>query len=370
MSQVADPELARERADAPSDELSDELAAGQLGAGVAAWSASPGSARSGTRGRWVPLALYAATVFVLITFNFALPRLMPGDPIDALMALGSPNFVQDDETRANLEEYYDLDASLPEQYLSYLGGLAQGDLGVSIVTNEAVTEELIPRLGWSTLLIVVSIAISIAIGLPTGVHSGWKRGKGVDRGLLGFFLSIQNLPVFFVGSLVLVVLSFKLGLFPLGGATTPFGGFTGIRHVLDIAHHLALPALLMGFEFATYEYLVMRSSMVSELGSDYLVSGRAKGLRERRLKYGYAGRNALLPVVTVIGLQFSLAFTSIVFIERIFSYPGVGGYMFEAVGTRDYPAMQGAFLVLTITVVTTNLLVDLLYRRLDPRTAR
>jgi peptide/nickel transport system permease protein len=375
MSQVADPEVARDRTDAPSDssgELSDEFGAGQVGTGAAAWAGSPGSAamRGRSRSRWVPLALYAATVFVLITFNFALPRLMPGDPIDALMALGSPSFVQDDETRANLVEYYNLDASLPEQYFSYLGGLAQGDVGVSIVSNVSVTEELIPRLGWSTLLIVVSIAISIAIGLPTGVHSGWKRDKGVDRALLGFFLSVQNLPVFFVGSVVLVVFSAKLGLFPLGGATTPFGGYGGMRYVLDIAHHLALPALLMGFQFATYEYLVMRSSMVSELGSDYLLSGRAKGLRERRLKYGYAGRNALLPVVTVIGLQFSLAFTSIVFIERIFSYPGVGGYMFEAVGTRDYPAMQGAFLVLTITVLTTNLLVDLLYRRLDPRTAR
>jgi peptide/nickel transport system permease protein len=127
---------------------------------------------------------------------------------------------------------------------------------------------------------------------------------------------------------------------------------------------------LMAFDFVTYEYLVMRSSMVGELGADYLLGGRAKGLRERRLKYGYAARNALLPVVTVIGLQFSLAVgAGLIVVERIFSYPGIGGYMLEAVGTRDYPAMQGAFLLLTITVVTSNLLVDLVYRRLDPRTA-
>jgi peptide/nickel transport system permease protein len=326
--------------------------------------------RPGRRNLWITLGSYLATVFVLITFNFGLPRMMPGDPIDALMALGSPNFVQDDETRANLEEYYNLDASLPEQYVHYLSGLVQGDIGVSIVSNVAVVDELVPRFGWSLLLIVTAMVISIAIGLPTGVHSGWKRGKKVDRGLLTFFLSVQNLPVFFVGAVVLVVFSAQLGIFPLGGATTPFNEYGGVQLLGDIAHHLTLPALIMGFEFATYEYLVMRSSMVSELGSDYLLAGRAKGLGERRLKYGYAGRNALLPVVTVIGLQFSLAFSSIVFIERIFSYPGVGGYMFEAVGTRDYPAMQGAFLVLTITVLTTNLVVDLLYRRLDPRTVR
>ena len=320
------------------------------------------------RPRRLHVGSYVATVFVLVTFNFALPRLMPGDPIDALMSFGSPNYVTDDETRANLEEYYDLDESLPEQYADYLGGLLRGDLGVSIVSNVPVTEELGDRVGWSALLIVTAMGISILIGIPTGVHSGWKRGKRVDRGLLGFFLSVQNLPVFLVGSVALVVFSAQLGIFPLGGATTAFADYSGLEEVLDIARHLALPALLMGFDFATYQYLVMRSSMVGELGADYLLGGRAKGLRERRLKYGYAGRNALLPVVTVTGLQFGIAVTSIVYIERIFSYPGVGGYLFEAVGTRDYPAMQGSFLLLTITVVTANLVVDLLYRRLDPRT--
>lgn len=320
------------------------------------------------RGRWVTFGAYLATIFVLITVNFALPRMMPGDPIDALMAFGSPNYVTDEETRANLAAYYNLDDPLPEQYVGYLASLAQGDLGVSIVSNVPVRQELGGRVGWSFLLIVTAILISILIGIPTGIHSGWKRGRGLDRGLLTFFLSVQNLPIFFVGSVVLVVFSAKLGIFPLGGATTPFNEYSGIQEVLDIGRHLALPALLMGFEFATYEYLVMRSSMVAELGSDYLMGGRAKGLRERRLKYRYAGRNALLPVVTVIGLQFSLAVTGIIFIEQIFSFPGVGGYMFEAVGTRDYPAMQGAFLVLTVTVVTSNFLVDVLNRRLDPRT--
>ena len=321
------------------------------------------------RRRSVAVFAYLATVFVLLSFNFALPRLMPGDPIDALLSLGSSDYVADDETRANLADYYDLDRPLGEQYASYLAGLLQGDLGVSIVSNAPVADELVGRAGWSFLLISAAILVSLLIGLPAGVHSGWKRGRPVDRSLLTFFLSVQNLPVFFVGMVVLVVFSAQLGVFPLGGAVTPFSDDSGVRHLLDIAHHLALPALLMGLDFATYEYLVMRSAMVSELGSDYLLGGRAKGMAERRLKYGYAGRNALLPVVTVIGLQFSMAVTGLVFVERIFSYPGVGGYLFDAVATRDYPAMQGAFLVLTLTVVTTNLLVDLLYRRLDPRTA-
>ena len=317
----------------------------------------------------VPVVSYVITVFVLVTLNFALPRMMPGDPIDALLAFGSPSFVNDPETRANLADYYNLDAPTGEQYLHYLERLVQGDLGVSIVTNVAVTQELGGRVAWSFLLMVTAMVISILIGLPAGVHSGWHRGKAVDRGLLSLFLSIQNLPVYLVGAVAFVVFSAKLGLFPPGGAETPSGVYSGFARVLDIGRHLILPALLLALDFATYQYLVMRSSMVSELGADYLLGGRAKGLTERTLKYRYAGRNALLPVVTVIGLQFGIAVTSIIFIERIFTYPGIGGYLFEAVGTRDYPAMQGAFLVLTITVVTTNLVVDLIYRRVDPRTA-
>lgn len=317
---------------------------------------------------WAPLAGYLATVFVIVTFNFAIPRVMPGDPIDALMAFGSPTRVHDDETRAALAEYYGLDEPVLTQYVDYLADLAQFDLGVSIFNNRPVSADLGGKIGWSFLLIVTATGVSILIGIPLGVHSGWKRGKRVDRGLLGFFLAYQNLPIFVVAAAAFVVLSAKLGLFPYGGGSTAFNEYSGLAQALDVGRHLVLPATIMGLDAATYQYLVMRSSLVGELGSDYLLGGRAKGLRERRLKYGYAGRNALLPVVSVIGLQFSLAVTSVVFIERIFAYPGVGNYMFQSVAIRDYPAIQGAFLVLTLSVVTVNLLVDLLYRRLDPRT--
>jgi len=320
------------------------------------------------RVRSAPFVYYGATLFVLVTLNFALPRLMPGNAIDGLLTYRSPGYVGDDDTRAKLAEYYDLDGSLVEQYGRYLTALVHGDLGVSIYSNRPVTRELEDRVGWSLLLITTALVTSVAIGLPLGVHSAWRRGSRRDRRLLTFFLSVQNLPVFVLGVLLINTLSVQLRIFPYGGATTPFNEYTGIRQVWDIAQHLALPALVMAFDFLAFQYLVMRSAMVVELGSDYLLGGRAKGLPERRLKYGYAGRNALLPVVTVIGLQFGLAMTTVIFVEGIFSYPGVGGYMVEAVGRRDYPAAQGAFLLLTLMVVTANLAVDLLYRRLDPRT--
>ncbi|HUR23089.1 MAG TPA: ABC transporter permease [Acidimicrobiales bacterium] len=331
--------------------------------------AAPAPSPMPQRRWWVAPTTYLATVFVLVSFNFAIPRLMPGDPIDALMAFGSTTYVQNDQTRAELARYYGLDKSLPQQYVHYLRRLAKGDLGVSIYNNVPVRRDLGGKVGWSFLLIVTATGVAMLIGLPLGVHSGWKRGKRVDRGLLAFFLGYQNLPIFVVGAGAFVLFSAKLGLFPYGGGATPFNDYGGFAQAIDLGRHLALPALLMGLDAATYQYLVMRSSMVGELGADYLLVGRAKGLRERRLKYGYAGRNALLPVVSVIGLQFGLAITSVIFIERIFAYPGIGNYMFESVAIRDYPAMQGAFLVLTITVVTVNLFVDVLYRRLDPRTA-
>jgi peptide/nickel transport system permease protein len=318
---------------------------------------------------WAPIAGYLATIFILITFNFAIPRIMPGDPIDALMAFGSSSAVQDEATRAALMEYYDLDKPVLRQYVEYLSSLARLDLGRSIFNNTPVSRDLGGKIAWSFLLIATGTVVSILIAIPLGVHSGWKRGKRVDRGLLAFFLAYQNLPIFVLGSAAFLLLTVQFDLFPYGGGSDPIAGYTGLAKALDVGRHLVLPATMLGLDAATYQYLVMRSSMVGELGSDYLLGGRAKGLRERRLKYGYAGRNALLPVVSVIGLQFSLAITSVIFIERIFAYPGVGNYMFQSVAIRDYPAMQGAFLILTFTVVTTNLLVDLLYRRLDPRTA-
>lgn len=317
----------------------------------------------------MPLVAYAGTVFLLITFNFAIPRLMPGDPIEALMARGSPTVPQDVQTKKDLAQYYRLDESLPEQYVHYLGRLVHGDLGKSITSNLPVRKEVGGKLAWSGLLLGTGMVASIIIGLPLGMHSGWKRGGRFDGFTQSFFLSTMAIPVYVYAGLAFIILAARLNVIPFGGATTPFNEYTGFSKFVDIARHLWFPALMVGFDLATIQFLVMRSSIVGELGSDYLLGGRAKGLRERRLKYRYAGRNALLPVVTVVGLNISPGVFTLVIIERIFAYPGIGNYMLGSLGTRDYPVAQGAFLVLSLTVVTANLLVDLLYRRLDPRTA-
>jgi peptide/nickel transport system permease protein len=319
--------------------------------------------------RWrAALATYLLVVFFLLTLNFFLPRALPGDPIAGLSNPHSTKYVSEDATRAKVERYYGLDRSLTSQYVHYLGGLARGDLGTSIHYNAPVARVMKSRLGWTLLLLGTALALATAVGMLAGVHSGWKRGRPVDRGFLGLFLATDNFPTFFVASTAAYVLAVKLGWFPLSGARTPFSGSWSLPHrVADVAYHLALPALILALTFVTYQFLIMRASMVGELGSDYLLLGRAKGLDERVLKYRYAARNALLPSITVLGLQMGFAITAAIFVENVFAYPGLGGLMFNAVPDRDYPLMQGCFLALTLIVVTANFLADLAYRRLDPR---
>lgn len=304
----------------------------------------------------------------LVSLNFLLPRLMPGDPIDALLAQGSSNFLYGEESRAALADYYGLDQPIGEQFVDYLRGLLHGDLGRSIATNTSVSSEILRRLPWTLLLIGSSLALSTVVGLVAGVHSGWRRGEAVDRRLLAGLLAVREFPSFLLGSLLLLLFAVKLRWLPLSGAETPFLASAGVaERVLDIGHHLLLPASVLSAGLVAGTFLVMRAGMVSELGSDHLLLGRAKGLAERRLKYRYAARNAVLPVVSLTALQLGFVVTGDVLVERVFAYPGLGSLLFESIASRDYPALQGAFMVVSVSVVTANALADVLSRRLDPR---
>ena len=307
-------------------------------------------------------------VFALVTLNFWLPRALPGDPIDALVARGAEGFVYGEESRAELAEYYGLDKSLSAQYFDYLGRLVRGDLGRSISTNQPVRHEVARHLPWSILLISSSVLLATAVGMLLGVQSGWRRDRPVDRAMMTGLLAVREFPPMLAASMVLFLFAVKLPWFPLGGAETPFSSsFNLAQRVVDIGQHLILPCLVLASGLTVGFYLRMRAGMVTELGSDYLLLGRAKGLRPRRLKYRYAARNALLPVVSNGAIEIGFAVTANVLVERVFSYPGLGALMFGAIGTRDYPTMQGAFLALSLGIVTVNALADVLTRRLDPR---
>ncbi len=314
------------------------------------------------------LASYLGMIFLLTTLNFMLPRAMPGDPITSLVARGSSSFNYGEESRIKMEKYYNLHGPLISQYGHYLNQLAHGDLGRSISTNQQVTHEVAKAAPWTILLITASMLFASLIGCVLGVQAGWRRDRPADRALMTGLLSLREFPPFLLASLLLFGFAVNLKWFPLGLSETPFSSSNSFfQRVSDIASHAFLPVVVLTVGLTVGYYLVMRAGMVSELGSDYLQMGRAKGLRNRRLKYRYAARNAMLPVVSLTAVEIGFAITANLVVERIFSYPGLGGLMFNSIPTRDYPVMQGTFLVLSVGIVTINALADVAYRRLDPR---
>ena len=336
---------------------------------AAAASAEGPSRRAERRPARMALAAYAATVLALVTLNFFLPRVMPGDPISALYTEGSASYVEDGSQREKLRAYYGLDQPLGEQYADYLTNLVQGDLGTSIRYQVPVGELIAERLPRSLLLMGTALLLGTGLGVAAGAAAGWRRGEPLDRGLLVALVTLRNFPIFFLGSIALYVFAVKLGWFPLSGSSTPFASLGPLARIGDVAHHLALPAGVLATQFATGQFLLMRAGMVSELGSDYLLAGRAKGLRDQVLKYRYAGRNALLPVASLMAIHVGAMVTLTILVETVFRYEGLGRLLFDAVQFRDYPTLQGCFLLLTLMVVTANFLADMAYRRLDPRVA-
>lgn len=320
--------------------------------------------------RWLSLSgLYAFTLLAIITINFLLPRLMPGDPILALIDPDSGMAISQEEVRLQLARYYGLDRPLIHQYLVYLGNLFRGDLGWSISFNAPVTNLIAIHLGWTLRLMVPAILLGTLISLFAGAQAGWNRNKPVDRGLLGAFLLLDTTPVFLLGALMLLLFSARLEWLPLAGGRTPFGTYPSkLAEMKDLLAHLVLPLAAVTLSLAGRNFLLMRSSMVTVLGEDFMLVARGKGLSEPAQKYRHGMRNSLLPVVTRFSIQMGSAISGIVLIETLFAYPDMGRLMFNAVAARDYPVLQGCFLVASLAVVLANLAADVSYRWLDPRT--
>jgi peptide/nickel transport system permease protein len=316
------------------------------------------------------LVAYLVTLWAVVTLNFLLPRLLPGDPLSALLDPESSNYVFNADVRAALEAYYGLDQSLVVQYAAYLKGAAVGDLGRSIRLNQPVGELLAAHLPWTLLLTGTALGLSSLLGLLGGAEAAWKRGTGPDRLLTAASVVAGNAPVYFVGMMLLILFGAELGWVPLAGGRTPFARYDGpVAAIADVGSHLVLPALTLTLSLLGVQFLLVRNNTVGILAEDFMLVARAKGLRPARLKWSHALRNALLPFVAHLAAHASLAITGAVFIETLFQYPGMGRLIFESVGARDYPVIQGVFLVVAVVVLTANLLADWLNARLDPRLA-
>ncbi|MGN6581074.1 MAG: ABC transporter permease [Bordetella sp.] len=295
-------------------------------------------------------------MFIVATIVFVILRITPGDP--AAVMLG-PQATQQDI--AALRAQLGLDQSILTQYVTWLGHLAQGDLGRSIFLNKPVLTVLADRAEPTFWLTLMSLAIATAIALPVGILSAVKRGTALDQTVQGFSMFTSSVPSFWLGLLLMEFFSVKLGWLPVSGYGGPGAG------IGDRLSHLILPAVVLGLVNSALITRFIRASMLDVLRDDYVRTARAKGLTETRVILRHAVRNALIPILTVLGLTAALLVSGAVVTETVFGLPGVGSLVVSAVLRRDYPVIQGALLVIAAIYVLINLFIDLLYLLVDPR---
>jgi len=316
-------------------------------------------------GRWLAgktLAALLTLVFVII-FNFFLFRVM-GDPTTQLARL--PN--ASPEEIAKLRADYGIDKPLPAQFLDYAGDTLTLDLGISQRSREPVWEEIKDALPWTLLLVGTGTLLATLIGSWMGVVAATNRGKRSDDGLLSFSLFTYASPEYWIGIILILLFAVAIPILPAGQQVTPGVEFSSFfAEALDVAEHMILPVTAMTLMLLGQYFLIMRSSMVDVLGEDFITAKRATGMRWDRVVRRHAVPNALLPLVTLSAIQFGTVVGGAVTIETIFSWPGLGELSFNAINDKDFPVLQGTFLVFSAGVILANLLADVLYFFLDPR---
>lgn len=298
------------------------------------------------------------TVLGVVTAVFLLIRLVPGDVVDQLIGLeGSLPRGRVEE----LKELFGLNRPLHVQYTDYLSKIARGNLGKSLRTDRPVGPELARRFPVTIQLAVMGLLVALMIGIPIGILAALRHGKMADYLATAFVLLGLSVPSFWLGVLLILLFALRLGWLPPAGYISPGESLSANLQ------HLILPALSLGLILAAASTRIVRSSLLEVLGRQYVRTARAKGLAESAVVLRHALRNALIPVVTVIGLQFGTLLGGTVIIEQIFALPGIGRYALEGINLRDYPVVQGAVLAIALSFTLVNLFVDMCYGFLDPR---
>jgi peptide/nickel transport system permease protein len=311
------------------------------------------------------LGLALVTIFVVVIINFLLFRVLPGDPVRSVIGR---NVRISADTQQALREQFGLDKPIfPDQFLDTLGQWARGNLGVSWSLRKPVNEILLSKL-WNTLLLIgIGQILAILLGVTLGLIAGWKRKSAVDVGALTFSLIAWATPTFWLGIILLAAGSTWLGL-PTGGIVSPANVGKPLYTVIpDVAHHLILPTLTLTILYLGEYMLIMRSSILEVLSEDYILTAKAKGMSHWQVLRKHALKNAMLPIVTLIALNLGFTVSGAIYIETVFSYDGLGKMFQIALVKQDYPLLQGAFLLLAISVIIANMLADILYTYLDPR---
>ena len=306
-------------------------------------------------------AFAVVTVFVAVTINFALFRLAPGNAVTNLSRV--PHATP--ETRLALKRQFGLDKSKAEQYVLYLKQLARGNLGVSFANNQPVSSNLRTAIENTIPMVLLGTVFAIVIGTLTGVLAAWRRGTAVETVSVTTALGFYSMPTHWLGLMLIIIFA---GVLPTGGMTNEFLlNPSWWTHIKDVLSHMILPSTTLGLVLYGEYTLIVRSAMLETLGEDYVLTARAKGLKPWTIVRRHALRNAMLPIATLVALSLGYIVAGAILIETVFSWPGIGRAVYDAVLQRDYPMLQGAFLVLTVSVVFCNLAADLLYFKLDPR---
>lgn len=308
--------------------------------------------------RYIATRIAGMVVVMLIVavLVFSITRFAPGDP--AAVMLGEQATAAE---IAQLRASYGLDKPVPVQFLYWLSELARGNLGQSIFLQRPVTQALAERAEPTFFLTLFSIVVAMLIGVPCGVAAAVWRGKAVDQAFSGFAMLGASIPSFWLGLILMQIFAVRLGWFPVAGYGNP-----GVP-ITERLHHLILPAIVLGIVNSALILRFTRASMLDVLGEDHIRTARAKGVSETRVVLHHALRNALIPVITVVGLTFALLIGGAIVTETVFGLPGIGNLVVSAVLRRDYPVIQGALLVIAGLYVLINLLIDLLYLAIDPR---
>jgi peptide/nickel transport system permease protein len=307
------------------------------------------------------VAFAVLTVFIAVTINFALFRLAPGSAVTNLARV--PHATP--ATRLALKRQFGLDKSKFEQYVLYLKQLAHGNLGISFANSQPVSQNLRTALINTIPMVFLGTLFAIVFGTLTGIVAAWRRGTLTEGATVTTALGFYSMPTHWLGLMLVILFA---GVLPTGGMSNEFLIDPSFwTHVKDLAEHIFLPALTLGLVLYGEYTLIVRSAMLETLGEDYVLTARAKGLRPWAILRRHALRNALLPITTLVALSLGYIVAGAILIETVFSWPGIGRAVYDAVLQRDYPMLQGAFLVLTVSVVLCNLIADLLYFRLDPR---
>ena len=305
------------------------------------------------------------TVLIVLVINFVLFRILPGDPVRAVIGR---NVRISPEVQQALRVQFGLDKPVfPDQFFDTLGQWAHGNLGISWSQRQPVKDILLAKL-WNTLLLIsLGQIFSIVLGVVLGLMAGWKRKTPIDVAALTFSLIAWATPTFWLGIILLAAGSTWLGL-PTGGIVSPANVSKPLYTVIpDVAHHLILPTLTLTILYLGEYMLIMRSSILEVLSEDYILTAKAKGMSHWQVLMRHALKNAMLPIVTLIALNLGFTVSGAIYIEAVFSYDGLGKLFQDALTKQDYPLLQGAFLLLAVSVILANMTADILYTNLDPR---